>query len=187
MSDNKVQATPVASAPPAASSTARAASPGPLPGVKTVEQRQASEKKKSPADNLPIIYVDAPKPGEKPKKIQVPTGGARVVFRGQDGQKVTMKPTGPTASKNSNVKVIRTARTGGVVVQQPQPQVQVIKTGGQNGNDQVIIVQQPQQQVIAQPYYGYGYGYPYRYGLFGGYPYGYGYGCGYGYGYGGFW
>jgi len=143
-----------------------------LPGVQTVEQRQKSQKAaaKSSKKELPVIYVKAPKPGEAAKKIQVPPGGARVVFEGQEGQKVKMTKTGPPSSQNGTVKVVRTTTSS---LATTQPQVQVIKTGGASGQDQIILVQQ-QPQVVAYPYYGYRrypyYGYPY-YGWGWGYPY----------------
>jgi len=145
----------------------------PIESVSERTQREAQQQKE-----LPILYIDAPKPGEK-QNIKIPKGGARVVVRGQEGQKVKMTPKQPQPQQNQNVRYVD--QNGNPVRVQTGP----------NGN--VVVVNQQPQVVYAQdPYpYGYrrGYGYGGGYGYRGGYGYG-GYGgygmYGGGYGYGGF-
>jgi hypothetical protein len=139
----------------------------PIESVSERTQREAQEKKE-----LPVVYIDAPKPGEK-QNIKIPKGGARVVVRGQEGQKVKMvpKPPKPQPTQRQNVRYVD--QNGNPVRVQTGP----------NGN--VVVVQQP-QVIMADPY---PYGYGYRRGYYGGYGYGgcYPYGGYYGgYGYGGF-
>lgn len=134
----------------------------PIESVSERTQREAKEQK-----DLPVVYIDAPKPGEK-QNIKIPKGGARVVVRGQEGQKVKMVPKQPKPQPQQNVRYVD--QNGNPVRVQTGP----------NGN--VVVVQQP-QVVVADPY-PYGYGYRRRYGYYD--PYCYPYGGYYGYGYGGF-
>jgi len=134
----------------------------PIESVSERTQREAKEQK-----DLPVVYIDAPKPGEK-QNIKIPKGGARVVVRGQEGQKVKMVPKQPKPQPTQNVRYVD--QNGNPVRVQTGP----------NGN--VVVVQQP-QVVVADPY-PYGYGYRRRYGYYD--PYCYPYGGYYGYGYGGF-
>ena len=53
-----------------------------------------------------------------------------------------MTKTGPPSSQNGTVKVVRTTTSS---LATTQPQVQVIKTGGASGQDQIILVQQQPQ------------------------------------------
>jgi hypothetical protein len=138
-------------------------SPGSVSERKTKEQK-ATQKA---AAQLPIIYVDPPKPGEK-QKITVPPGGARVVVRGQEGEAVTMVPKKPKVQRQGTVRVVNA--TNGTQTYT-------------DANGQVIVVQQQPQVVYAGgPYYDpYYCGYPYGYRRYGGY-----YGGYYGYPYAGF-
>jgi len=142
--------------------------------IQSVDERKREERRaqKKAVDDLPTIYVDCPKNGEK-AKVNVPPGGAKVCFRGQDGQKVKMTPSGPPKTEpQKTVKVIRTypGTRGGVVYSAP---TQVIQVDGNASatTDNIVVIKQP--AVYVDPcypyYYPYGY-YPYRYGC---YPYRY--------------
>lgn len=116
----------------------------PIESVSERKTREAREQKE-----LPVIYVD-----KDTKNFSVPKGGARVVVRGEEGERIQMQRQPPP---------------------QQQQQVRYVDANGNpvqvvNGQ-QVVYVQRPGYLYDPYPYYGY----PYRYG-YGCYPYGYGYG-----------
>lgn len=120
--------------------------------IKQVEQYQKQEntahaKKMKAMNDLPTVYVD-----ENDTKVTIPPGGAKVVFRGQDGTQVKMEPA-PEPSPVPQTRIIATSayHTPGVVYSVPKT---VVRQNADGTTTTSTIVVRPN-------YYRYGYYDPY--------------------------
>jgi len=102
---------------------------------------------------LPIIEIDADHANAAgQQQVVVPPGGAKIVFKGQDGSVVKMDPV-QQSQPTKQVKVIHTggySGSGGVVYSVPADTV------ASDGNTKVVVVSRPRYGYYYDPFY-----YPY--------------------------